>query len=130
MPSAGSLPQRLLRVASSAGGESTGQRRLLERIREIHKLSDETYGSPRIHAELQDEGQSVGLNRVSRRAGSGGCDETTEVATTKRDKDARPAPDLVQRDFAAAGSTRGFLYLAVVVDAWSRRWSAGLWRTT
>ena len=54
--------------------------------------------------------------------------------TTKRDKDARPAPDLVQREFAAEGPDQlwvadityvstgsGFLYLAVVVDAWSRR---------
>ena len=56
---------------------------LLDRIREIHAISYETYGSPRIHAELQDEGESVGLNRVSRlmrRGGPGGCDETTEVA--------------------------------------------------
>ena len=111
--------------------------RLLERIREIHKLSDETYGSPRIHAELQDEGQSVGLNRVSRlmrRGGLVGVTRRRKWRTTKRDKDARPAPDLVQRDFAAEGPDQlwvadityvptgsGFLYLAVVVDAWSRR---------
>ena len=111
--------------------------RLLERIREIHKLSDETYGSPRIHAELQDEGQSVGLNRVSRlmrRGGLVGVTRRRKWRTTKRDKDARPAPDLVQRDFAAEEPDQlwvadityvptgsGFLYLAVVVDAWSRR---------
>ena len=111
--------------------------RLLERIREIHQLSDETYGSPRIHAELQDEGQSVGLNRVSRlmrRGGLVGVTRRRKWRTTKRDKDARPAPDLVQRDFAAEGPDQlwvadityvptgsGFLYLAVVVDAWSRR---------
>ena len=54
--------------------------------------------------------------------------------TTRRDKQARPAPDLVDRDFQAAGPNRlwvadityvptaaGFLYLAVVVDVWSRR---------
>src|SRR5690242_7221766 len=54
--------------------------------------------------------------------------------TTRRNRDARPAPDLVDRDFTAAGPDHlwvadityiptwaGFLYLAVVLDAWSRR---------
>ena len=54
--------------------------------------------------------------------------------TTRRDKDARPAPDLVDRDFTASGPSQlwvvdtthvpalaGFLYLAAVLDAWSRR---------
>jgi putative transposase len=61
------------------------------------------------------------------------------VTTTRRDNDARPAPDLVDRDFTAVGrdklwvaditfvpTANGFLYLAVVPDAWSRkivRWS-------
>src|SRR5512135_1030233 len=56
------------------------------------------------------------------------------TTTTVRDRDARPAPDLVKRTFAAAGPNRlwvadityvptwaGFLYLAIVLDAWSRR---------
>ena len=110
---------------------------LLDRIREIHATSDETYGSPRIHAELQEEGASVGLNRVSRlmrRGGLVGVTRRRKWRTTKRDKDARPAPDLVKRDFATVGPDRlwvadityvltgsGFLYVAVVVDAWSRR---------
>ena len=110
---------------------------LLDRIREIHAISYETYGSPRIHAELQDVGESVGLNRVSRlmrRGGLVGVTRRRKWRTTKRDKDARPAPDLVQRDFAAEGPDQlwvadityvptgsGFLYVAVVVDAWSRR---------
>ncbi|SHK21641.1 Integrase core domain-containing protein [Roseomonas rosea] len=54
--------------------------------------------------------------------------------TTRRDKDARPAPDLVDRDFTASRPNQlwvadityvptatGFLYLTVVLDAWSRR---------
>ena len=110
---------------------------LLERIRAIHAVSDETYGVPRIHAELQDEGERVGRHRISRlMRGSGlvGVTRRRKWRTTKRDKDARPAPDLVQRDFAAEGPDQlwvadityvptgsGFLYLAVVVDAWSRR---------
>ena len=110
---------------------------LLDRIREVHTISDETYGSPRIHAELQDEGERVGRHRISRLmrgAGLVGVTRRRKWRTTKRDKDARPAPDLVQRDFAAEGPDQlwvsdityvptgsGFLYLAVVVDAWSRR---------
>jgi putative transposase len=56
------------------------------------------------------------------------------VTTTRRDKDARPAPDLVDRDFTAVAPNKlwvaditfvptanGFLYLAVVPDAWSRK---------
>jgi putative transposase len=56
------------------------------------------------------------------------------ITTTVRDRDARPAPDLVERDFVAPGPNRlwvadityiptwaGFLYLAVVLDAFSRR---------
>jgi putative transposase len=56
------------------------------------------------------------------------------VTTTKRDKEARPAPDLVDRDFTATAPNQlwvaditfiptaaGFLYLAVVLDAWSRK---------
>jgi putative transposase len=54
--------------------------------------------------------------------------------TTRRDTDARPAPDLVDRNFITAGPNRlwvadityvptavGFLYLAIVLDAWSRK---------
>ena len=79
----------------------------------------------------------MGLNRVSRlmrRGGLVGVTRRRKWRTTKRDKDARPAPDLVKRDFATVGPDRlwvadityvltgsGFLYLAVVVDAWSRR---------
>ena len=79
---------------------------LLERIRAIHAVSDETYGVPRIHAELQDEGERVGRHRISRlMRGSGlvGVTRRRKWRTTKRDKDARPAPDLVQREFAAEG---------------------------
>jgi putative transposase len=69
-----------------------------------------------------------------RRAGLEGASRRKKTWTTKRDRDARPAPDLVERHFAAQGPDRlwvadityiptwaGFLYLAVVVDAWSRR---------
>jgi putative transposase len=110
---------------------------LTERIRAIHARSDGTYGVPRVHAELVDEGVRVGRNRVARLMRAAGLQGVTRrrfVSTTQRSASARPAPDLVDRDFTAEGPNRlwvadityistwaGFLYLAVVLDAWSRR---------
>ncbi len=110
---------------------------LEERIRAIHAHSRETYGVPRIHAELAAEGTRVARKRVARlmrRAGLEGVSRRKRFWTTRRGKDARPAPDLVDRDFVADGPDHlwvadityvstwsGFLYLAIVVDAWSRR---------
>ncbi len=110
---------------------------LQRRIVEIHAGSRHTYGVPRIRAELAADGVRVGRKRVSRlmrRAGIEGISRRRRAWTTKRDRDAQPAPDLVDRDFSASGPDRlwvadityvptwaGFLYLAVVVDAWSRR---------
>ena len=111
---------------------------LLKRVRTIHASSRETYGSPRVHAELQAAGAAHGRKRVARlmRAAGlvGASRRRAGVTTTKRDKEARPAPDLVDRDFTAAApnqlwvaditfvpSATGFLYLAVVLDAWSRK---------
>jgi putative transposase len=110
---------------------------LLRRIRTIHAASHGTYGAPRVHAELRAEGQRVGRKRVARlmRAdGLAGVSRRRGVRTTRRGEDARPAPDLVERNFTAeqpdrlwvAGITyiptwAGFLDLAVVVDAFSRR---------
>lgn len=111
---------------------------LTERIRTIHEESRQTYGAPRIHAELEDEGQSVGKNRVARlmrEAGIEGVSRRRRRGTTKRSPDTRPAPDLVERAFGSPSGPdqlwvadityiptwAGFLYLSVVVDAWSRR---------
>jgi putative transposase len=110
---------------------------LLSRIRSIHQLSRGTYGAPRIHAELLDEGTRVGRKRVARlmrRAGLFGVSKRKWCTTTVRDERARPAPDLVQRRFQADGPNKlwvadityvptgvGFLFLAVVLDVWSRR---------
>jgi putative transposase len=109
---------------------------LLARIRAIHERSRGTYGAPRIHAELHACGELVSRKRVARlmrEAGSRGASRRRPITTTVRDAN-RPAPDLVKRDFTAAGRDRlwvadityiptvsGFLYLSVVVDAWSRR---------
>ena len=110
---------------------------LLRRIRTVHGISQGTYGAPRIHAELQAEGIRVGEKRVARlmqEAGLAGVSRRRGPRTTIRDREARPAPDLVDRNFAATEPNQlwvadityvptwaGFLYLAVVLDAWSRR---------
>jgi putative transposase len=110
---------------------------LLDRIRAIHTRSRGTYGVPRVHAELAAQGVHVGRKRIARlmaAAGLTGVSRRKGTTTTRRDRDARPAPDLVERNFAAAAPDQlwvadityistwaGFLYLAVVVDAWSRR---------
>jgi putative transposase len=122
---------------------------LSDRIRWIHLRSRGTYGAPRIHAELADEGVRVGRKRVARlmqAAGLQGVSRRRRPRTTLRAVGAQPAPDLVERDFGMTAPDRlwvadityvptwsGFLYLAVVLDAWSRRvvgWSmAGHLRT-
>jgi len=112
---------------------------LLETIREIHDESDGTYGSPRVHAELVElpQGPKASLNRVARvmrTAELQGVSPRKWARTTVRDEKARPAPDLVNRNFTATGPDQlwvadityvptwaGFLYLAVVLDVWSRR---------
>jgi putative transposase len=107
------------------------------RIGAIHRLSRGTYGCPRVHAELAEEGRRVGRKRVARLmrdAGLAGVHRRRYHATTVRDPGATPAPDLVDRDFRTSGPDRlwvaditalptqqGFLYLAMVLDAWSRR---------
>jgi len=110
---------------------------LLALIRSIHERSRGTYGAPRIHAELVASGTRVGHNRLARLmrvSGLQGASRRRWALTTVRDSKARPAPDLVERNFRAEDRDRlwvadityiptwtGFLYLAVVVDAWSRR---------
>ena len=107
------------------------------RIEAIHRASRQTYGAPRIHAELADEGTHVGRKRVERlmkAAALKGVSRRKFVKTTMRDERVRPAKDLVDRNFYAAAPNilwvadityvptwTGFLYLAVVLDAFSRR---------
>jgi putative transposase len=103
----------------------------------IHIESRGTYGAPRVHAELAAQGHHVGRKRVARlmrAARVQGVSRRKLVFTTTRDPAAQAAPDLVQRVFRAEGPDRlwvadityvstwaGFLYLAVVLDTWSRR---------
>jgi putative transposase len=108
-----------------------------ERIQQIHRQSRQTYGAPRIHIELQESGQNVGRKRVARlmrASGLVGVSRRKSFQTTRRDPKARPAPDLVERKFVASKANQlwvadityiptmaGFLYLAVVLDVWSRK---------
>jgi putative transposase len=137
---------RLLEVSTSGyyawRRRTTSQRAradaaLLGRIREIHAASRRTYGAPRIHAELVAEGAAVGRKRVARLmrgANLAGVSRRKAPRTTQRREGDRPAPDLVDRKFSAEAPDRlwvaditylptwaGFLYLAVVLDAFSRR---------
>jgi len=118
---------------------------LTEHIRTVHAQSDATYGMPRVRAELIDQGVVVSRQRVARlmRAAHirGVSRRRAFVVTTRRDKDRQPAPDLVKREFKADGANQlwvadmtyvptwaGFIYLAVVLDVWSRRivgWAIG-----
>jgi putative transposase len=109
---------------------------LITEIRAAHGASHGTYGSPRVHAELAAKGTYIGRKRVARlmtQAGLAGVSRRRFVTTTVKDG-GRQAPDLVERNFTAEAPDRlwvadityiptwaGFLYLAVVLDAYSRR---------
>jgi putative transposase len=108
-----------------------------ERVRVIHAGSRGTYGSPRIHAELRFDGVRVGRKRVERlmaEAGLSGLVKRRRGRTTIRVPGVRVADDLVGRDFTPAGPNllwvgdityvrtwEGWLYVAVVLDCYSRR---------
>jgi len=110
---------------------------LTAQIQAIHRESRGTYGAPRVHAELAAQGIRIGRKRVARLmrgAHLHGVSRRKQFVTTRRDATAHPAPDLVNRHFQVAGPNQlwvadityiatgaGFLYLAVVLDAWSRR---------
>ncbi len=110
---------------------------LTARVEEIHRRSRGTYGAPRVHAELAECGVSVSRKRVARvmrAAGIAGVSRRRGPRTTRRDLKTRPAPDRVERRFEADAPNRlwvadityvptlvGFLYLAIVLDVFSRR---------
>ena len=109
---------------------------LIVEIRAAHAASKGTYGAPRIQIDLADAGIRVSRKRIARlmrNAGLAGVSRRKGTVTTVRDG-ARQAPDLVDRNFTAdrpnmlwvadityIPTWAGFLYLAVVLDAFSRR---------
>ena len=110
---------------------------LRARVQAIHGRSRGTYGAPRIHAELTEGGVAVSRKRVARvmrSVGVAGVSRRRGPRTTRRNAQARPAPDRVARRFEADAPNRlwvadityvptlaGFLYLAIVLDVFSRR---------
>jgi putative transposase len=111
---------------------------LTERIKEIHAANRGVYGAPRVHAELRmGHGIRVGRKRVERlmqQAGISGLQQRRRGRTTIRVPGVRVADDLVERRFRPAAPNvlwvadmtylrtwEGWLYLAAVQDAYSRR---------
>ncbi|WP_431191511.1 IS3 family transposase [Ottowia testudinis] len=118
---------------------------LLQHIEAIHQMSDATYGVPRMVAQLAREGVIVNKKRVERlmrQAGLKGISRRRGwCVTTRRDRQASVASDLVNRQFVAEAPNQlwvadmtylptwsGFAYLAVVIDVYSRKvvgWAFG-----
>ena len=117
-------------------GREVRDGRLLERIREIHAASHGTYGSPRVHAQLEREGVDVGVDRVARlmRAADvrGRVRRRFKVTTDSRHREP-VAPNKLNRQFDAESSdsvwcadityvptSSGWVYLAAIIDLSTR----------
>lgn len=144
---------RVLRVSASGfyawrlrqpSARACEDQQLVQRIRTIHAASRGTYGAPRVQVELREQGIAIARKRVARllrMAGLQGVSRRRGVTTTRRDPRHKPAHDLVGRNFTAerpdqlwvadityVPTAAGFLYLAIVLDVWSRRiigWAMG-----
>jgi putative transposase len=122
---------------------------LTEQIREFHTASRSTYGAPRINDDLRDAGVFVGTKRVARlmrAAGLQGVHRRSWRHATRQNPAGIPAADLLDRDFTADApdqkwvadvtyvpTVAGWLYLAIVLDVFSRRivgWSIDTHRKT
>jgi putative transposase len=125
-------------AARDPSARAVADRALSGRIAEIHADSGKTYGSPRVHAELRlEDDVRVGRKRVERlmrQAGLSGMIRRRRGRTTVSVPGIRTAPDLVARDFNPTVINRlwsadityirtweGWLYLASVMDCYSRR---------
>lgn len=109
---------------------------LTEEIQQEFRAHQGRYGSPRLHAELRDRGQSIARKRVARlmrEAGLCAKCKRRRVLTTRRDLSHPVAPNLLNREFTAKEPNRkwitdityiptmqGWLYLAVILDLYSR----------
>lgn len=116
---------------------SRENRQLVEQIRDIHQQSRQTYGSPRVHAELKTMGVACGKNRIARlmRLNSIAVEKKRKFTKTTDSNHHLPvAPNLLDQQFEtnrpdAVWSTdityiwtkEGWLYLAIVLDLFSRR---------
>jgi len=146
---------RLLKVSSSGyyawrvrpeSQRAQTDRELTRVIRRLHADSQGVYGSPKMRDELKDEGYRCGRHKVARLmrlAGLRGCPKRRFKITTERDPSHAVAKNLLRQDFAAEAPNQrwasdityisthqGWLYLAVVMDLYSRRivgWSMSRW---
>ena len=146
---------RLLRVSASGyyawqtrpeSARARRDREPMPKIRQVHESSKGVYGSPRVHAELVAGGVRVGRHKVARLMRSerlGGCPKRRFRVTTQRDPAHPVAKNLLKQDFTAeapnqvraadityVSTAEGWLYLAVVMDLYSRRivgWSMSRW---
>ncbi len=146
---------RLLKVSRSGyyawrvrpeSSRAKTDRELTRVIRKLHGQSNGVYGSPKMRAELKDEGFRYGRHKVARLmrlAGLRGCPKRRFRVTTKRDPSHPVAENLIEQDFTAEAPNQlwaadityisthqGWLYLAVVMDLYSRRivgWSMSRW---
>ncbi len=133
------------RVRSESQRAKT-DRELTRVILGIHIDSDGVYGAAKITAELKEEGHHCGRHKVARlmrKAGLKGCPKRSFKVTTQRDPSHPVADNLLEQDFTAEGPNerwssdityiathQGWLFLAVVMDLYSRRivgWSMGHW---
>ncbi|MCX6013516.1 MAG: IS3 family transposase [Chloroflexi bacterium] len=110
---------------------------LLVKIKNIHQESRQTYGSPRIHAELISKGDICSRKRICRLMKKSGIQAKMKKRfkiTTKASAKAIAAPNLLQQDFTAVipnqswvadityiATAEGWLYLSAIVDLFSRR---------
>ena len=121
-------------------------RELMSKIRRVHAKSNGVYGSPRVHAELVASGVCVGRHKVARLMRLErlrGCPKRRFRVTTQRDPSHPVAKNLLKRNFSTHAPNQrwasdityistheGWLYLAVVMDLYSRRivgWSMSRW---
>ncbi len=110
---------------------------LAERIQAVYHANRQVYGSPRIHVELRDQGIRVSRKRVARLMREQGLSASRRrhrTITTHSEPGARVAPNLLDQEFTASRPNEkwtgditaiwtyeGWLYLAVVLDLYSRR---------
>ena len=111
--------------------------KLTEEIRVVYEESRKTYGSPRVHAELVENGHEVGRNRVARLMAEEGLVARRKPKfrkTTDSDHDDPIAPNVLARNFETDApdqawvadityiwTLQGWMYLAVIIDLYSRR---------
>jgi len=131
----------VVRPESSRAREN---RRLLVKIKAIHKGSRNTYGSPRVHRKLRAEGETCNRKRVARLMSDADIRAKQKrrfVATTNSKHNLPVAANLLDRQFNAVSpnsvwvsdityipTSEGWLYLATVMDLYSRQivgWSMG-----